>query len=427
MPLPLISAAEPSALQQLHRDVGAVRRRRVARMRPSAPMPGVPVAQSARPASASTRVGAVEVEQDEEVVAQAVVLGEAHAPVCRRPVRPGRSPVASPEGAQQGRERVSGSRRASRCGGRGGTTTAGGGRTGGCGGRPASTASSRRQAAVEVGEQLLVAERLAGGAGQAPRVGRAAAATSSRKPAAIWRAVAGLDAGGDQRRAAGRRPPGGTGSAGRPRARGRSDENGRPLPRVTSRARTTRRRLVGSMRAAADRVELGEAGVERVGVGLGLELGPHLGVPARDVEVVDDGPQVEAGARRRAGPGGPGASMSAMAPPGLGRLEPATVKSSHGSATSMQVVRHLGPLGRGRLGGADVHPRYTCIESTDTSSIVGSPGPGRGRGPTCPTRWSRRGPRPGGGGRAGAIGDGPYPRRHQVPLSDPAGRALPSE
>jgi hypothetical protein len=40
-----------------------------------------------------------------------------------------------------------------------------------------------------------------------------------------------------------------------------------------------------------------------------------------------------------------------------------------------------------------------------------------------PTRATGRGA----AGRAGAIADGPYPRRYPLPLSDPVGRALRSD
>ena len=55
------------------------------------------------------------------------------------------------------------------------------------------------------------------------------------------------------------------------------------------------------MRAAATGSSVGQAGVQ-VGqsgtalVQLRLEGGRHVGIAARDLEVVDDGPQVEAGA-----------------------------------------------------------------------------------------------------------------------------------
>ena len=55
----------------------------VTRIRPSAPTPRAPVAERDG-VLGRHRVGAREVEQDEEVVAQAVVLGEAHAAISLR-------------------------------------------------------------------------------------------------------------------------------------------------------------------------------------------------------------------------------------------------------------------------------------------------------------------------------------------------------
>ena len=70
---------------------------------------------------------------------------------------------------------------------------------------------------------------------------------------------------------------------------GPNELNGRPLPTVTSSARSTRRRLVGSIRVGGERVERGEAGVER-GRRLRLQAGANLGVLTGHVEVVDRPP-----------------------------------------------------------------------------------------------------------------------------------------
>ncbi len=121
-----------------------------------------------------------------------------------------------------------------------------------------SMASSWPIRPVEVLENFLVAERLRRRAGE-PRV--------RRRSIGPRRRVRARSSGGPVRRcvrsargAAGGCPICTTGAVGvgSPR-RGRSELNGRPLPTVTSSARTTRRRLVGSIFAAADGVEPGEA------------------------------------------------------------------------------------------------------------------------------------------------------------------------
>ena len=103
---------------------------------------------------------------------------------------------------------------------------------------------------LEVGEHLPVAEGLAGGAGQPAGPGR--------QPPHLVDQAGGHHGGEAVARSAGHRPagaatprPAATSSAGRSPMPGPKVENGRPLPKVTSRARTTRRRLVGSIRAAA--------------------------------------------------------------------------------------------------------------------------------------------------------------------------------
>ena len=138
-----------------------------------------------------------------------------------------------------------------------------------------------------------------------------------------------ISSGGTARARPGRRP-----WRGRPRGPGPKSENGRPAPSVTSRARTTRRRLVGSMRRRPDRVERGQAGVQigRLGppvVQLGLQRRRHVGVAARNGQIVDDGREDTARCPRRAGRGAraPRCRPARRGPP-AGTA--ATVKSSSG-------------------------------------------------------------------------------------------------
>ena len=103
-------------------------------------------------------------------------------------------------------------------------------------------------------------------------------------------------------------------SSGRPREPDLGDAGGRvglePGPELGEGPAGAERDLEGAHHPPAvgrlhagrpDRVELGQPGVQvgRLGaavVELGLERGGHLGVAARDVEVVDHGAQVQAGA-----------------------------------------------------------------------------------------------------------------------------------
>ena len=150
--------------------------------------------------------------------------------------------------------------------------------------------------AVEVGQQLLVAERLAGGAGQPAGAIVQGPATSARKPASIWARETGLDALVELGRArrGGRRA--GRASADSGRGRDRTTRTGgrcRASPRGPARPgdgssvpcatrRPGRARRAGACSSAVSPTA--------------LELGSHFGELAREIEVVDDGPQVQAGA-----------------------------------------------------------------------------------------------------------------------------------
>ena len=112
--------------------------------------------------------------------------------------------------------------------------------------------------------------------------------------------------------------------------------------------------------------------VERGGVRLGLELGAHLRVLAGDVEVVDDGLQVERRCRPTRRARRPRASMSARAAGGLraGTRRPCSPPTGRARSS-----RWCGTSARSAAVGLAVPmsmPRYTCIESTETSSQLGS-------------------------------------------------------
>ena len=249
MPLPLISARLPSALNSVHRRRPAPSPSRgpgVTAQQPVGADAGMAIAQARAPARPSTGAGAVESSSsDEEVVAEAVVLGQLHADSSL----PGAGDAMSSDGIPRA-DRLR--RGATRCVDRGGTTLAGGGRTGGCGewpGRAPRPAWRRRR-----GGPAAPGSRAPGPAVRESPSGRARSRrTSSRKPVVELAPVARLDAGGDDRRTGARCRRGGTVSAGRPASPGPNDENGRPLPSVTSRARTTRRRLVGFHPGGAER------------------------------------------------------------------------------------------------------------------------------------------------------------------------------
>ncbi len=185
--------------------VGRARRRAARRRRRR-------VVRSHTPPGERGQVVDVGVERDEEVVAEAVVLGEVvsagHVVQCvdhdRQPPRP------------PGRGR----RRPSVREGRGGTTAPGGRRTGGCAATIEATASSSVDPPVEVLEQLLVAERLAGG----PRHARRARtrSTSSSSPASIIAVDPPLDPLGERRARPAQPDQHRVASAGRPAGPGRT-------------------------------------------------------------------------------------------------------------------------------------------------------------------------------------------------------------
>ena len=171
-------------------------------------------------------------------------------------------------------------------------------------------------------------------------------------------------------------------------------ENGRPLPIVTSRARTIRRRLVGSMRPAASgsssaswacRARACRASASRIGA--------HLGVLPGDVEVVDDRLHVE---RRAADEQRPAAAAPRCRrwPRWASRLEPGDGAVLPRVEQVEQVVGHLGPLGRRSAWRCRCPCPGTPASSRPTRAPrSGRAGRARGRGPTSRTPWRPRGRR----------------------------------
>ena len=73
-------------------------------------------------------------------------------------------------------------------------------------------------------------------------------------------------------------------------------EKGRPEPMVTSSARRIRRRLSGSIRAAATGIEIDEPAVQPRCRARPRASAATSGIPAREVEIVDDRLDVQPGA-----------------------------------------------------------------------------------------------------------------------------------
>ena len=127
---------------------------------------------------------------------------------------------------------------------------------------------------------------------------------------------------------------------------------------MTSSARTTRR-LIGRLHPPGGHgIERGQPGMEvgHLDPALGqlvLEGRLDLGIAAGELQVVDDGPQVEAGAPHQQGVVAPGGNAAQRLPGRL--LELGDGELLVGIDQIEQVVRHLGLLGQGRLRRAHVH------------------------------------------------------------------------
>ena len=173
-------------------------------------------------------------------------------------------------------------------------------------------------------------------------------------------------------------------------------EKGRPLPRVTSSARTTRRRLDGSHPGGRQRVDGGS------GAGAGRRCRPRASSSARPRG------SARAASARRPRPGSTGrcpptsrarwprASMPARAWRGR-RLEAGDGEVLGRIDQVEQVVGDLGPLGRGSAWrcrcpcpGTPAWSRRRPARRVAADRA--KPGPPPWPPPTCPTRCSRPGP-----------------------------------
>ena len=187
------------------------------------------------------------------------------------------------------------------------------------------------------------------------------------EPGVELRGVAGVDAGVEHRSRDPRARRAGPASVGRRRGRGRTTRTAGRCPRVTSRARTMRRRFVGSMRAGGHRVERREASVQRGGVGLGLELGAHRPGTGRGCRARRRRRAGTARCRRRAARAGRG--------PRCRRARRGRRAGSARRCSPRRARRRRSGGGAPRPARRGVGlavpmsmPRYTCIESTDTIS-----------------------------------------------------------
>ena len=431
MPLPLISARLPSAFQRCittstGRPSGAAWPAvgRAPRIRPSAPRP------RRRSQSGAGQVGvAVEravdlLEGDQEVVAEAVVLGELHAFRSGQGRCPGRAGSVSQDAVEAG-ERV--------------LPTSGSSRRrnpldAGIAAEPALLAAGEPAGAahgvldglvegcavLEVVEQLAVAERLARRAGEPGR-----AAQQRARPRRGTRPRAGPRSGRAMRAS--------TSSGGRPRGRRAGTAT---AGRCRGRARRTR---------TADRCRRSPRGPARPGDGWSAPCAPRR--PGRGrCEPGEEGGRCRRRPRARPAPSGnwPGISRpsttacrySPVPPTRRARRPRASMSASTARPSAWnrddgvvvvgvdqveQVVGHLGLLGRGGLGRADVHaPVHLHGVDGDDLDVAAADGPGRGPAPTCPRRSDRRSPgaartagtsgrrrrSPGGDGDAGAVTGG---------------------
>ena len=182
--------------------------------------------------------------------------------------------------------------------------------------------------------------------------------------------------------------PGTPGAPNAPRP-GPNDENGRPVIRITSSARTMRRELPGSMRPAATgrapRARRTRRG-GRPGRDLGLELGPELEVLARERRARRRRPARTTRSRRRAAPAcrAPRCRRSRRAPRVWNAGDGPFVERIRDVD---QVVRHCRALGDRWLRGADVQAAVDLhrVEGDDLD-VAAARARHRARAPTSPTR-----------------------------------------
>ena len=284
----------------------------------------------------------VGVEHDEEVVAEAVVLGQGQRARHARSASTTAGATSATGSRSMSYQRMRGSRRNHRSW-----------RTANWRVRRTivSTASSRPTRAVEVLEQFLVPEGLGGGPRHPARAG-GEALDLGQQPGRHHPLHPLLD----PRRQHRSGPP----QAEQRDGGGRERAHARPVgaERAAAADRDLERPLDAAAVAGLDAV--GGDGVERpqaieqdVDVGLLLEVGAGVGVLARQVEVVEHGRQVEPGAGDEQRP----AAAPGDRPLGLG-VGGAVVGDGErlvGVDEIEAVVGHGGPVGGRRLGRADVH------------------------------------------------------------------------
>ena len=206
--------------------------------------------------------------------------------------------------------------------------------------------------------------------------------------------------------------------------------NGRPVRAITSRARTTRRPLFGSIASAAagsTAAQLGEQGGDPLAVEPLLQGRPYVGVGRRDLEPVERRPHVEPRPARDHGHGAAGQHGVDVGPrvPLVGGDAGLLGHVEHVEL----VVRDAVPLLGRHLGGADVHPAVELrgVGADDLAAQplrerdgeVGLAGGGRADDSDDETLHVSRCARPRASRRRGRTGRGPHP-------ASTTGRAPPS-
>ncbi len=149
------------------------------------------------------------------------------------------------------------------------------------------------------------------------------------------------------------------------------DENGCPVDSTTSRARTIRREFPGSMRAAATgstAASRAYAFAKPASVAVSTSSAARaVRVPGRDLQSVDDRPDVQPGPTDEQRPL---AARFDVGDRGRGP-RPASRVTDHSSLGSATSIRWCGTAARSATDGLAVPmsmPRYTCMESSETIS-----------------------------------------------------------
>ena len=403
-------------VHERHRAVGAVAPGPIV-ISPSAPTP------RCRSHSAETTTGVelgldrVERELHQEVVAGRVQLRRARRSLTTPPCRDGSGSRHASSTVADAASRPGRGRRATRRAGRARTTPAGGGRSAGCAARPRRT--RRRASGISPASARAPRGSRSPRARSATAAARRGPAPRRRRPAARIASKRSAIRAAQHRRGSTSMPTIVTGIAGGAYSSmpGPNDENGRPVSSITSSARTMRRRLPRLHPRRRDRVELGRAARTRgprpassSARAVELRRG-SAGSVGGICEVVDHRAHVEAGAADEHAPAAraPRCRRSRRGPPACVRC---TDHSSAGSATSTRWCTTSARSAGVGLAVPMSRPRYTCIESSDTSSTS----PASARDLERQRRLARRGRaderevsasnrrRPGCGRAAGACG-----------------------